>query len=540
MTIMLNRYVPCGAIALTLGFGLPLGAQQKCDTLADLKLPHTTITSAKELPAGNLRGGAANSSPVAAPARCVVEAVARPTSDSEIQFEVWMPAAGWNGKYQQQGNGGWAGAIPTQAIATALRRGYAAAGTNDGHAANAAGADWAIGHPEKLIDFAYRALHETRENAVAIIAAYYGKPAARNYFSGCSDGGREALMEAQRYPEDFDGILAGAPASDWSDLMTGFVWNQVALLKEAASAIPPEKLPAIQKASLAACDALDGVVDGLVEDPRACHFDPAAMACKGGDTNECLNPGQVEAVRKIYAGPSNSRTRQAIYPGFARGTETAWTSWISTKPPEAAQQFWYGDSYFGQAVFENPKWDFRTLNFDSDLALSAAKAGVVLNANNPDLRTFRAHGGKLIQYHGWGDAAIPAQASIDYYERVRAFLERYPDGRGKGGRPVEEFYRLFLVPGMGHCGGGVGPTNFGNGGPVGGQYAGDAERDIVVALDRWVEQGVAPARLIGTGRSGLDPQKTLTRPLCVYPQVARYKGTGDANDWANFTCAAPK
>jgi feruloyl esterase len=518
-----------------------LGAQQPCEKLADLKLAHTTITSATLVPEGPFSAVSeyGNSPAVTVPARCVVKAVAKPTSDSEIKFELWLPAAGWNGKYQQAGNGGWAGAIPTRSLVEPLRRGYATAGTDDGHEGTlTSGATWAIGHPEKLVDFGYRAVHETGVQSKAIIQAFYGKDPARSYFVGCSDGGREALMEAQRYPEDFDGIIAGAPANAWTRLMTGAIWNQQALVNDPASSLPPAKLPVIQKAVLAACDALDGVKDGLIEDPRACHFDPGVLKCEAGDGPECLTAAQVEAVRKIYAGAKNPRTGAQISLGYPPGTEAvpgAWGAWIAPAQPQAAIGFAFGNSYYAHAVFEDPKWDFRTLNFDKDVALGDKKTGSILNSTNPDLRAFQARGGKLIQYHGWGDAAIPASLSIEYYDRVHSFLAK----NAAGARQLD-FYRLFLVPGMGHCGGGLGPNSFGNGGPGGGSTSTDPEHDIVSALDRWVEKGTALDKIIGTGKAVEDSSKTLTRPLCPYPQVAHYKGTGDANNAANFACAAPR
>jgi feruloyl esterase len=346
-------------------------------------------------------------------------------------------------------------------------------------------------------------------------------------------------MEAQRYPEDFDGIVAGAPANNWSNHFTGFVWNEQALLNDPASLIPPQKLPVIQKAVLAACDAIDGVKDGLIEDPRACRFDPAVLTCKGDDGSECLTAPQVTALKKIYEGPKNPRTGKQIYPGYPPGHEAiagAWLPWIIAAPQDKSIQIMFGNSFYGQAVFEDPQWDFRTLNFDTDVTLAAEKAGIVLNSNNPDLRSFRAHGGRLIQYHGWADAAISPFGSIEYYEQVRSFLSKYPDARSRGGA-VSDFYRLFMVPGMGHCGGGIGPNSFGN---DRNRFGGDPERDLITALERWVEKGVAPERLIGTGNVSGDPATTITRPLCPYPQIARYNGSGDSNQATSFTCADPR
>jgi feruloyl esterase len=523
----------------------PAVAQTSCLSLSSLKLPHTTIT-ATLVPAGPFSGppagpGAAANTPAApVPAHCDVRGVARPSSDSEIKFAVWLPADGWNGKYRQEGNGGWAGAIPLQSMIEPLRRGYAVAATDDGHEGSfAPNASWAIGHPEKLVDFGYRAVHETREQANAIVRAFYGRDAVRAYFMGCSDGGREALMEAQRYADDFDGIIAGAPANNWSRLMTQAIWNEQALLNNPASSIPPAKQVVIQKAALAACDALDGVKDGLIENPRICRFDPGVLTCKGADGADCLTAPQVEAVRKLYAGPKNPRTGEQIFPGYPAGTEAiagGWALWIAPATPSNGIIFMFGNSYYGQATFENPTWDFRTLNFDSDVAFGDAKLGAVLNSTNPDMRSFRARGGKLIQYHGWGDPAIAPASSIEYYENVRSFLARFPDGRGESSRPVEDFYRLFMVPGMAHCGGGAGPNSFGNG-PV--APGAGPERDVFAALERWVETGVAPDRLIGSGTVSDDATRPMTRPLCPYPQVATYNGSGDANDASSFACTVP-
>ena len=497
-----------------------IAAAAECESLTRLSVSHVEISSAAA---------------AQAPDRCVVKAVSRPTEDSEIKVEVWLPApANWNGKYQQAGNGGWAGSIPTNSLMFGVRRGFAAAGTDDGHSGG--GAAWSIGHPEKLIDFGHRSLHETAVIAKALIRAYYEKPPSRSYFFGCSDGGREALMEAQRYPEDFDGIVAGAPANDWSNHFTGFVWNEQALTASPESFIPPAKLPAIHRAVLEKCDSLDGVKDGLIEDPRQCKFDPAVLLCKSGDSPDCLTAPQIVTLKKIYGGPVNPRTGKQIYPGYPPGHEAiaaAWAPWIIAEPADRAIQFMFGNTFYGQAVFEETDWNFRKLNFDEDVAYGFSKAGIHLNSTNPDLRSFRAHGGKLIQYHGWADGAISPYGSIDYYNSVVDFFARYPDARAQGRPPVQDFYRLFMVPGMGHCGGGIGPNNFGNGGALNGN---DPERDLLLSLDRWVEKGVAPEKLIGSGKSVVEPGKTITRPLCPYPQIVKYNGAGDPNDAASFSC----
>ncbi len=513
----------------------PVLAEQSCESLRGLELARTTVTSAVAVAEGPIGAGARGGPALVAPAHCAVQAVMRPSSDSEIGFELWLPASGWNGKYAQVGSGGWAGSINRQELVEPLSRGYAVAGTDDGHQGGR-DAGWAVGHPEKLIDFGYRAVHETSLQAKAIVRAFYGKQADRSYFIGCSDGGREGLMEAQRYPEDFEGIIAGAPANNWSHLFTGFVWNQQALVE---NPIPPAKLPIIQNAAIAACDTRDGVKDGLIEDPRACHFDSSVLACKGAERPDCLTDGQLATLRKIYDGPKNPRTGASIFQGYPPGTEGVaggWSAWIIGGSAGMSIQAGFGDSYFGQAVFEDPKWDYRNLNFDSDVAFADRKAGAVLDSTNPDLRSFRANGGRLIQYHGWGDAAISPLNSIAYYESVHTFFNRFPDPRHPNPAPVEDFYRLFMVPGMGHCGGGLGPNNFGNGLTA---VSRDPERNVFSALERWVERGAAPEKIIGSGTAVGDASKPLSRPLCPYPEVARYKGSGDIYDAANFSCAVP-
>jgi hypothetical protein len=519
---------------ITLGTGGgPVPSQRSCEDLVKLSLTNATVTSAVSVASGFKPPPNPHLPPtdIALPAFCRVQGIARPTSDSEIRFEVWLPVSGWNGKFEQVGNGSLAGTIPLAAMAEPLLRGFATAGTDDGHTGAPTDGSWAIGHPEKLIDFGYRAVHETSVQAKAILRGFYGKDPAQSYFVGCSDGGREALMEAQRFPADFHGIVAGAPANSWTHLMFRGEQNQRAMVDNPASYIPAGKLAVLQAAALAQCDALDGVKDGLIQNPRACRFDPAVVLCKDADSPECLTAAQVEAAKKIYGPVIDSRTGDQISPGYSQGAEavaSTWATWITgPKAGATAVGPLIANSFFSGMVFEDPKWDPQTLNFSSDVKRTDDKLAPILNSTNPDLRSFKARGGKLIQYHGWGDAAIPPQDSIDYFESVQSATGT-----------TNDFYRLFMVPGMSHCGGGTGANVFGNGL---GAPAPDAAHDVVMALDQWVVHAVAPDQIIATGFVDGNPAKdvVMKRPLCPYPQEAQYKGTGDTNSAASFTCKAP-
>ncbi len=529
-------------LGLGVAISLPARAQQACERLTELKLARASITSAATVPAGKFAppDGPTPSMAMDLPAYCKVQGVARPSDDSEIHFEVWLPLrANWNGKFEQIGNGGYAGSINPGGLAAGVARGYVTAATDNGHIGPTP--TFAIGHPEKVVDFGHRAVHETAVQGKEILQGFYGKGPSLSYFFGCSDGGREALMEAQRYPLDFNGIIVGAPANSWTRLLTAGVWNWKALTETPANAIPITKLPVIQRAVVAACDELDGVKDGLIEDPRRCHFDPAQLRCPGADGPNCLTPGQVEALSKIYQGPKNPRTGEQIYAGTVPGTEAVtgnWDLWITggASPMGLPFQGWFGTTFYANMVFEDAKWDYRTFDFDRDLGTALRKSAPALDSNDPDLRPFRDHGGKLIQYHGWGDAAIPAFGSIEYYDRVKAAVG------STNGKAIADFYRLFMVPGMSHCAGGIGPNDFGNLGLVG-PSSNNPDRDVHAALVRWVEKGVAPEWIIAKGtRPGdppVDPTKAvpMTRLLCPYPRTPRYKGTGNTDDAASFSCS---
>jgi feruloyl esterase len=510
---------------------LPATAATICEQLTGLTLPNATITTAQYVPAGSFTPPGSTALPNL-PAFCRVAGFSSPNPDSRIGFEVWMPAnqANWNSRYQQSGNGGFAGVIPYASLAAGLRAGYAIAGTDDGHTGidgSVLDGSWAVGHHPKVVDFGFRALKETTDKAKAVIAAFYGTAPTRSYFVGCSDGGREALMEAQRFPEDFDGIVAAAPANFWSHHFTGFIWNEQALLGEGA--ITPAKLTLIQSAALAKCDELDGVKDAVVTDPRDCNFDPATLQCSGADSPGCLTAAQVASVKKILSGPRNPRTGERIYLGYepsAAAVAGAWGTWITGTGSGTGSdtvQALFGNGYFADMVFEDLAWNFRSLNFDADVAFADATTAGIFNSNSPDLSRFKAHGGKLIQWHGWEDPAIAPRDSIRYYESVVAQQANAPNGRGENAlRDTQDFYRLFMAPGVLHCGGGPGPNTF----------------DVLGPLVKWVEQGTAPEQIVATKFNGDNPANGIatTRPLCTYPAVATYKGKGDANDAASFDC----
>lgn len=504
-----------------------------CEALARLNLPATVIQKAETIAAGSFQPPIANSQPIRGlPSFCRVAGSIRPSADSDIQFEVWMPSTGWNGKFQGVGNGGFAGAISYGGLAGAVTRGYAAASTDTGHQAGGQDATWALGHPEKIIDYGYRAIHETAVKGKAFTAAFYGEAPKRCYFNSCSNGGRQALMEAQRFPEDYDGIIAGAPANYWTRLLTLAGASMKSLLATPGAYIPASKLKAIQAAALAACDARDQVRDGVIEEPLACRPDfVASLACKPGEDNDnCLTAPQAETLKRIYGGAINSKG-QRVFPGVSPGGEAepgGWGPWITGADREKASMYFFGTQFFKNMVYNDPNWDYRTFDIDRDMKVAEKKMAPILNATNPDLRRFHARGGKLILYHGWCDAAIPAENSIDYYRSVQKKM---------GAVKTAGFVRLFMAPGVQHCAGGAAPNSFGQGGPSAGA---NAESDINAALERWVEQGVAPERIIATKyKQGMNASSGVdrTRPLCAYPLVARYKGSGSTDDAANFTCA---
>ena len=480
-----------------------------CESLAAKALKDGTVNSAEVVASGAFvppdggRRGRGGANPFAdLPPFCRVAATLTPSSDSDIKIEVWLPANGWNGKFQAVGNGGWAGAISYAAMAEALRAGYATASTDTGHVGGRG--TFALDHPEKLVDFSWRSEHEMTVQAKVLIQAFYGTAATRSYWNGCSTGGRQGLKEAQMFPNDYDGIIAGAPANRTAISL----WIAHAVLKDPASYIPPAKYTVIHDAALAACDAADGVKDRLIDNPAACRFDPAVLRCTGADGPSCLTDPQVAAAKKIYSPATNPRTGAELFSSMVPGTELGWG--IQALGPEPSANIY--DQY-RYVVFKDPNWDWKTFDFDKDAARGDRPENVIMNATNPDMTAFFSHGGKLLLYHGWSDSQVPTPNTIKYFDRVVQHLG--------GERKASDRIRLFLAPGMGHCAGGEGPNVF----------------DKVGPLEQWVEHGKAPEALIASHVT--DGKVDRTRPLCPYPQVAKYKGTGSVDEAASFVCAAP-
>jgi len=513
-----------------------------CESLASLKLPNTTITMAETVaagafvqPGGGGRGGAAKGAPGGAPvgakgdgapkgvpggggakggpgggnafaslpAFCRIAATLAPTPDSDIKIEVWLPVSGWNGKYEAVGNGGWAGTITYAAMGTAVGRGYASSSTDTGHVGGSA--NFVPGHPEKLIDYAYRSEHEMVVKSKALIEAFYGSPARYSYWVGCSTGGKQGLTEAQRYPNDFDGIIAGAPANYMIHLHVWSVWVNQVVHETPGSLLPAAKLAVLHDGVIAACDALDKVKDGVIEDPTKCHFDPKTIMCKDADGPTCLTAAQAESARKLYTAPLNPRTKKEVFPTFAPGSELAWTTLAGNTPASVATdtfRYWISNN--------DPNWDYMKLNLDKDVENADKIDNHLNNATDPNLKPFFGRKGKLLMYHGWNDQLIAPQNSINYYNSVVKEV----------GNSAKDSMKLFMAPGMQHCNGGAGPNTF----------------DALTLMEQWVEQGKAPEKMIASHST----QGTVdrTRPLCTYPQVAQYNGSGSTDDAANFSCKA--
>ena len=483
-----------------------------CGQLLALSLPNTAITGTEAVGAGAFTPPSGGRAPSPAqmrvyaelPAFCRVSATLTPSDDSDVKVEVWLPSEGWNGKYQAVGNGAFTGSIRHGSMAAALARGYASSSTDTGHVGNTA--SFGLGHPEKVIDFGYRSVHEMTVLAKEIIAAHYGEGPRYAYWNGCSAGGRQAMKEAQRYPEDFDGIIAGAPGLDWTGRAGGSLRVAKPLEADEAMRLSAEERQLVHDAVLSACDADDGVTDGVVGDPERCDFDPAVLECEGNGGEGCLSAAQVRSVRMLYASPDNSKTGRPIT-GLLPGSELGWTDlgWTRSARDTGLEQFRY-------LTFADPEWTVDRFNFETDIVLAEERDNDTLNALDPNLKPFFDRGGKLLSYHGWSDPQISPANVTQYYRRVVEAI---------GSRDaIHDSYRLFMAPGMGHCGGGNGPSRF----------------DMVSVLEAWVENGEAPDQIIASRVR--DGEVDRTRPLCPYPEQAVYTGSGSTDDAANFVCQA--
>lgn len=493
-------------------------------SFTDLQLENASVSSVASVAANSYQPAGRNTPIANLAAFCLVKGEARPTGDSLVNFELWVPQEGWNGKLVTTGNGGYSPALSYNDMAYAMRQGYAVMGGDTGHQSTDPNEMfWGVGHPEKIKDWGTRSINAITVPGKRILAHLQGKAAARSYYYGCSTGGHQGYAEVQQYPQDFDGVIAGAPGNNRVALNAEFLWrfqSNRAAGTNSPTILTNAKASLITQRAIAACDALDGVTDGVMTDPRACTsavFNVESLQCTGADAPDCLTADQVTAAKKIYAGPKNPRTSAQIYPGQPVGTESGWPGYWGGSAP-VRSDFW------ALWVFDNPQWNWWTFDYDRDMTFSLAKVGPLVDQNNADIAAFKARGGKLITYQGWADPVVNAIDTIAYYDRVK--------GLQGSQQATDSFFRLFLAPGMGHCSGGTGPTVFGNGGNQAPNAT--ADNDLLMALDRWVDQGVAPEKIVASRvQSGAV---TATRPLCPYPKKAVYSGSGSTTDAANFTC----
>jgi tannase/feruloyl esterase len=514
-------------LAITL-FGLPASAAVSCENLSSVSIPHTTVTSAQVIAAGAFtppptatRGGAGGGQPVTSPfadlpAFCRVMAVSKPTSDSEIKVEVWLPASNWNGEFRAAGFPGslGGGGIGYVGLGAALRGGAVAGGSNSGHDGDIN----LMNHPERLADYAYRSLHEVAVTTKALTQSFYGKQPKLNVIADCGAASVPGLNDPARNPADFDAIAMGGYAAYFTHHIFGQMVPWVATHKDAGSYIPPEKFRMLHNAVMEQCDAQDdGARDGLIEFPPHCKFDPAVLQCKEGDAATCLTAPQVQAVRQIYTGPINPRTRQRIYEPHYPGSELTWGQNTGATPfflqgPEGFRVEAY--DFFRYLVFKDPNWTYksRPINFDSDVALADSRENLVVDAiHNADLNKFVDRDGKLLLSGGWSNTGVPGAGIIEYYDAVVKNL---------GARKAKDSVRLFMIPGMGNCPGTNGEENF--------------NFDGLKAIEVWKETGKAPEQLIVSRyKNGIEVGKRL---VCPYPQIAKYKGTGSMDDASNYMC----
>jgi feruloyl esterase len=516
-----------------------------CQRLASLSLPNATITLAEVVNAGAFappsnpagRGGGGSSAlagtlgPVpdvpgrvtantaglglgynggrgvppftALPAFCRVAATLKPSPSSDIHMEMWMPIAGWNGHFRGTSPNGLGGVINYNAMGVGLTDGFAVASTDTGHQGGATA--W-MQVPDKVTDFAGRAMHETTAVGKALTAAYYGTAPKYSYMIECGGGSAAALHEVQKYPADYNGVVVGGHAAHLTRQIFGQLWLWQATHPNGAAILPAAKLQVVHDAVLAKCDMLDGVKDGLLEDPTRCTFDPKEIECRSGDGADCLTTQQVDAVRKIYAGPTNPRTHERVWSPLFRGSELDWRFFTDAPGPIGI-----ATSTLRDAILKDPAWDYRTspVDYDRDVAMADRSDLARVNASNPDISAYVQRGGKLILSGGWNNALVPAGAVVDYYRNVQSAI---------GGDATRRAVRLYMVPGMIECNGGPGTDTF----------------DMLGVMRRWVERGQTPTQVVA---SRVEHGKVVrTRPLCPYPQVATYQGKGSTDDAKNFVC----
>ena len=486
-----------------------------CSALASVVLPNTRIDGAKhiaaggfELPAGpGAPPGVAETAFTGLPGFCQISATLAPSVDSDIKIEVWLPLEkDWNGKLAAVGNGVWAGSLSYFQMGDPLSRGYVTVATDTGHTGNGMDARWAVGHPEKMIDFGYRAVHEMTVTAKSLSETFYGNKPDYSLWASCSTGGRQGLMAAHRYPEDFDAISAMAPANPMTGLMTQSLWTGYQALRSPEQALSPAELNNIHQYYLQACDAIDSVEDGIVSHPLQCEFDPGALQCGVSEEQSCLSETQVETMRAVYAGVENPRTGEIMFSGFTPGSEQQLIPLMMGPTP-----FMAATSYMGDIVFEDPDWDFRDFDYDQDSQRATEAWGDTLDVPADGLDAFFERGGKLVLSHGWQDGLIPANNTIDFYNELHDHVSE---------QVAAEQLRLFMIPGMGHCAGGPGPHVF----------------DVLGMVDELAQGAAMPDRIIVHNPTN---SVTRTRPLCRFPEVAVYTGEGSSDEAANFVCQKP-
>lgn len=506
------------AIASAVLPNVSIAASNACAEIAKLALPDATVTSAESIAAGQYekleeatRGrpglniaGRLQMAPN--PAFCRIAATLKPVADSNIKIEVWLPLAGWNGKMLAVGNyGGWAGAgvLMYNGMLTGLYDGYATVSTDLGHGNSKEEqvGRYTLNSPTKVIDWAYRAAHLMTVHAKSIIKAYYGKAPSRSYMIGCALGGAEGLIAAKKYPEDFDGIVAGAPHTELASFSALQIYPGWLISQEPSRLIPQFKYKTIHDAVVKRCASPIGQKDNVVEEPQKCDFDPKELQCKGADAPDCLTAPQVDLLQKIYAGPVNPRTNESIFPGMARGSELDMFGIANGREPTVPVNM------FRYAVFDQPDWNWKAMDWDRDMATAVEFMRPLVDVD-ADLEPFFDRGGKLLIYIGWNDNHNPIDL-IDYYQQLV---------KKSGAQKTKNALRLFTMPGMGHCSGGPGCDTF----------------NKLSVIDAWVSNGRAPDQIVA---SKVESGKVVrTRPLCAWPQVSKYQGSGDTNEAANFSC----